>query len=71
MGKTNFNDGMRLELEAAARDALKATVEFRLWCRGRSKGEGMEAANPEDMYSSTAIKTTNRSSVIAIIRNNS
>ena len=30
MRKTNFDDGMRLELEAAARDALKATVEFGL-----------------------------------------
>ncbi len=47
--KTNFNDGVRVKLEAAARDAFKATVEVELWCRGRGNGEGMEAAKAEEM----------------------
>lgn len=70
MGKTDFDDGMRVELEAAARDALKATVKFGLWCRFRSKGEGMEAAQAEEMYWTRTTKPTNRSSLIVILRIN-
>ena len=70
MGKANFNDGMRLELEGTAGDASKATVEFGLWFSGRSKGEGMEAAKAGEMYWSRTLKTTNRRSVIVILRNN-
>ena len=69
MGKTDFDDGMRVELGAAARDALKATVRFGLCCRGRNKGEGMEAAQAKEMYWTRTNKTTNRSSLIVILRN--
>ena len=70
MGKANFNDGMRLELEGTAGNASKATVEFGLWSSGRSKGEGMEAAKAGEMYWSMTLKTTSRTSVILILRNN-
>ena len=61
---------MRLELEGTAGNASKATVEFDLWSSDRSKGEGMEAAKAGEKYWSRTLKTTSRTSVIVILRNN-